>query len=83
MYNTTYEWYVHVVDYVNNSLNITSTVYNFTTAENLSYCPCGAEALDAKNIIIVRRDMTWFFLLLAMIILGLIVYKKKNKIFLK
>lgn len=79
-YNETYYWYVNVTDTVTGDYE-TSGVYNFTTAENLSYCPCGAEAMEEKNILIVKRDMTWFFLLLAVIILGLIALKKKNKLF--
>jgi len=37
-YNTTYEWYVNVSKYDNSSLYNQTSVFSFTTAENLSEC---------------------------------------------
>lgn len=81
-FNTTYNWYVNVTDTVTGDYEV-SDIFSFTTAENISDCPCGEEAMEGKNIVFIKKDIVWFFLLLAMIILGLVAYKKKNKIIYK
>ena len=82
-YNETYNWYVNITDTVTGSYEI-SSVYNFTTADNLSECPCGEEDISdtCGNTIILKKDLFWYFLILAVGILILLAYKKKNKIFL-
>ena len=37
-YNTTYEWYIYAENYYNNSMNVTSGIYQFTTAEDVADC---------------------------------------------
>jgi len=43
-YNTTYYWYAYVENYQNNSLNITSSTYQFTTATIVDDCGCGDDS---------------------------------------
>ena len=43
-YNHTYYWYVNVTDTVTGDYD-NSNIYHFRTAENLSDCPCGEEAI--------------------------------------
>jgi len=75
-YNETYHWYVNVTDTATGSYEI-SNVFNFTTAQNLSECPCGEEEIDSQ-VVLVKRDMFLFFLTIAVAILILLAYKKKN-----
>jgi len=39
-YNTTYYWYVYAENYYNNSMNVTSSIFHFTTAEDVTDCSC-------------------------------------------
>lgn len=78
-YNETYYWYVNVTDTATGEYEI-SNVYNFTTANNLSECPCGEEEIG-RDIVLIKRDLFWYFLLMAVGILILLAFKKKNKIF--
>jgi hypothetical protein len=43
-YNETYFWYINVTDTVTGEYMVSDT-YQFTTARNLSECPCGEEAI--------------------------------------
>lgn len=80
-YNETYHWYVNVTDTTTGDYEV-SDIFNFTTAQYISDCPCGEDATGNK-FIFIKKDMVYFFLLLAMIILGLIAFKKRNKIIYK
>jgi len=75
-YNETYNWYVNITDTVTGEYEV-SEFFNFTTAENISECPCGEEEIDSQ-VILVKRDMFLFFLTIAIAILILLAFKKKK-----
>lgn len=76
-YNTTYEWYINVTDMITGDYEV-SDVFNFTTADNLSECPCGEDEIDSQ-VVLVKRDMFLFFLTIAVAILILLAFKKKKQ----
>jgi len=77
-YNETYNWYVNVTDTVTGSYKV-SNVFNFTTAEYIEECPCGEEEIGSQ-VVIVKRDMFLFFLIMVVAILVLIAYRKEKNL---
>lgn len=77
-YNTTYYWYANITDVETGSYKV-SNVFNFTTAENLSECPCGEEEIGSQ-VVLVKRDIFLFFLIMVVIILVLLAYKKEKNL---
>lgn len=82
LHNTTYYWYVNVTDVVTGLSDISDT-YQFTTAENLSDCPCGNDTIkdiisDSDHI----SDETWVVGLVMVslgLTLGMIRRRKRNR----
>ena len=75
-YNTTYYWYIYAEDYYDNSLNTTSSTYQFTTATNSTDCSTGASG----NPYVVRYDDFGIIGLIGLLgILSLFLLKKKRR----
>ena len=75
-YNETYYWYVNITDTTTGEYEISDT-YQFTTAENISYCPCGIENIGKQTIIIREHNIVLFLLILCVVLtVGLFAYKK-------
>jgi len=77
-YNESYHWYVNITDTVSGDYNI-SQVFNFTTVENISDCPCGLdeiiEVIDDTDYI---RDDSWLIgLIIVFSVLSFVFVRRK------
>ena len=79
MYNTTYCWYVNLIDTTTNE-STNSSIYQFRTPPNSSSCPCGADTLDEfveerDNI----QDDIWILPVASMFCLIPFIYMRGKK----
>jgi len=78
-YNESYHWYVNVTDVVSGDYNI-STVYNFTTAENISDCPCGIDEIIAliEDTDTIRDDAWLVGIIIVFFTMAIVIAKKER-----
>ena len=80
-YNRTYNWYINTTEYDNADNYNVSGLYTFTTAENLSYCPCGNASIEAliEDTDTIKDDAWLVGLIVVFFGLALIFRKKWSK----
>ena len=78
-YNETYYWYVNVTDASTGEYDVSDT-FQFTTARNLSDCPCGLEdIISACNDTNTIRDDAWLVgLIIVFSVIPIYAIKKRR-----
>lgn len=75
-YNTTYYWYAYAEDYYNNSMNVTSSTWEFTTAEDIEDCSCGG---IGELVVVRRHDLVLFLMVCSVaLIAALLAHYRKT-----
>ena len=79
-YNETYHWYVNVTDTSTGEYNV-SDAFSFRTAENLSLCPCGLDAIESicEDTDTIRDDAWIVGVVMMLFVLGYAINNKKVK----
>ena len=78
-YNETYYWYVNVTDITTGEYNVSDT-FQFTTARNISDCPCGLADMEAicEDINTIRDDAWLVGLIMVFSVIPIYAIKKRR-----